>query len=287
MKLLFDSFWRALLYCFMPRVMLLSALPLALLVLLSWLLAYFYWQSAVEAVRQALDAYTELAFVWAWLQRLGAQRLQSVMAPLLVVLVATPLLVLSALLVAALFMTPALAALVAKRRFAQLTRLRGGSLAAGLLWTLGSVLAALLMLVVSLPLWLVPPLALLLPPLIWGWLTYRVMVYDVLAAHASVNERRTLMLRHRLPLLLMGVASGYLGLLPSLVWASGALFVAAFVLLVPLAIWAYTWVFAFSSLWFAHYALAALEQLRATPPVAVLSQPNLATEVLLPPGENS
>jgi len=114
-----------------------------------------------------------------------------------------------------------------------------------------------------------------------------VMVYDVLAAHASVNERRTLMLRHRLPLLLMGVASGYLGLLPSLVWASGALFVAAFVLLVPLAIWAYTWVFAFSSLWFAHYALAALEQLRATPPVAVLSQPNLATEVLLPPGENS
>ena len=31
-----------------------------------------------------------------------------------------------------------------------------------------------------------------------------------------------------------------------------------------MAIWIYTLVFAFSSLWFAHYGLAALEKLRAT-----------------------
>jgi len=31
---------------------------------------------------------------------------------------------------------------------------------------------------------------------------------------------------------------------------------------VPIAIWIYTLVFAFSSLWFAHYTLDALEQLR-------------------------
>ena len=49
-------------------------------------------------------------------------------------------------------------------------------------------------------------------------------------------------------------------------WASGALFAAAFVVLVPLAIWIYTLVFAFSSLWFAHYCLAALElRLRSEP----------------------
>jgi hypothetical protein len=33
-------------------------------------------------------------------------------------------------------------------------------------------------------------------------------------------------------------------------------------ILVPVAIWIYTLVFAFSSLWFAHFCLAALEQLR-------------------------
>jgi hypothetical protein len=117
--------------------------------------------------------------------------------------------------------------------------------------------------VVSIPLWLVPPLILLLPPLIWGWLTYRVMTFDALAEHASREERRQIFRQHRMWLLAMGVVTGYLGAAPSIVWASGALFAAAFVLLVPVAIWIYTLVFAFSALWFAHYCLAALEKLRA------------------------
>jgi len=40
------------------------------------------------------------------------------------------------------------------------------------------------------------------------------------------------------------------------------MFVAMAPILVPVAIWIYTLVFAFSSLWFSHYCLAALEQLR-------------------------
>ncbi len=74
----------------------------------------------------------------------------------------------------------------------------------------------------SVPLWLVPPLVLILPPLIWGWLTYRVMSYDVLAEHASADERRKLMRDHRWPLLAIGVVCGYLGAAPSLLWAFGA-----------------------------------------------------------------
>ena len=60
----------------------------------------------------------------------------------------------------------------------------------------------------------------------------------------------------------MGVLAGYLGAAPSLVWASGAFFPPWFVFLAPLAIWIYTLVFAFSSLWFAHYCLSALQILR-------------------------
>jgi hypothetical protein len=69
-------------------------------------------------------------------------------------------------------------------------------------------------------------------------------------------------------LLGIGVLTGYLGAAPSLLWASGALFAAAFVILAPLAIWIYTLVFAFASLWFAHYCLAALDQLRVERSVA-------------------
>ena len=69
--------------------------------------------------------------------------------------------------------------------------------------------------------------------------------------------------RHRLGLLAIGVMTGLMGAAPSVVWASGALFAAAFVILIPIAIWIYMLVFAFSSLWFAHFALAALAEWRA------------------------
>ena len=66
--------------------------------------------------------------------------------------------------------------------------------------------------------------------------------------------------RRRGWLLLIGVVTGYLGAAPSIVWASGWFFAAAFPVLIPVAIWIYTLVFAFASLWFTHYCLAALEQ---------------------------
>jgi len=110
----------------------------------------------------------------------------------------------------------------------------------------------------------VPPLVLILPPLIWGWLTYRVMAFDALAEHADAAERARILEHHRVPLLVIGLVTGYLGAAPAIVWASGVVFAAAFVVLIPVGIWIYTLVFAFSSLWFAHYCLSALALLRNT-----------------------
>ena len=143
--------------------------------------------------------------------------------------------------------------------------------------------------IVSIPFWLIPPLVLILPPLIWGWLTYKVMVYDVLSEHASKDERRDLISRHKVPLLGMGVVTGYLGAAPSLVWASGAVFIAMAPVLVPLAIWIYTLVFAFSALWFSHYALSALQAMRLAqdasigPPATAAPRTSIGHVELLPP----
>ena len=252
-------------YCLYPRVIGLSFLPLLLIVALAWLLGYWFWDGAVAGVRAWLDASSWLTVVWRWLEDIGLPDLKTVVAPLVVIFSITPLVVVASLLAVALLMTPSLARLVADRRFVGLQRKKGSSWLYGVFWTLLSLLLALGALVLTLPLWLVPPLAMLLPALIWGWLTYRVMVVDVLAEFASAEERRILMTRHRTGLISMGVITGLMGAAPSLVWASGALFAAAFVILVPLAIWIYTLVFAFSSLWFAHYALAALQDLRTEP----------------------
>lgn len=263
MTLLFDSFWRAVAYCLHPRVMLLSILPLILLVVLSLGVGYVYWDLALETVRHWLDASTMVDNLSSWLQAMGVGQLQSVLAPLIVIFAVTPLIVVISLLVVALMMTPALTSLVAEKRFPALERCKGGSFLGSLGWSLLSTLLALVALVVSMPLWLVPPLILVLPPLIWGWLTYRVMAFDALAEHASLEERREIFRRHRLSLMAIGVFCGFLGAAPSLIWASGALLAAAFVVLVPLAIWIYAVVFALSSLWFAHFCLSALQQLRA------------------------
>lgn len=263
MNLFLDSFWRAVAYCVRPRVIALSFLPLILMVAVALGLGYLYWEPAIDWVRTALEGSSMVNNVWGWLQGIGLGSLKTVLAPLVVIFLVTPVIVVVSLLVVAVLMTPALVSLVAERRFPALERKKGSSTILSVFWSLGSTLLALIALVISVPLWLVPPLILILPPLIWGWLTYRVMTFDALAGHASKEERRELIRRHRGWLFGMGVMTGYLGAAPSLVWASGALFAAAFVVLVPLAIWIYTLVFAFSSLWFSHYCLAALQALRA------------------------
>jgi len=263
MPVLIDSFWRAVAYCLLPRVILLSLLPLALMVALTGGLAYFYWTPLVDWMRQALDAWPLLSMFWNWIERLGAGDVKSFIAPMVVIFIVTPVLVILAVLVVAVMLTPTLTNLVAGRRFPDLERKRGGSLIGSIVRTLGATLLALLAFVVSMPLWLIPPLVLVLPPLIWGWLTYRIMSFDALAEHASSEERETLLRAHRWQLLGIGMLCGYLGAAPSIVWASGVLFAAAFVVLIPLAIWIYMLVFAFSTLWFAHYCLEILSRLRA------------------------
>jgi hypothetical protein len=262
MKLLFDSFWRAVAYCLHPRVIVLSLLPLVLMAGLALGLGYFFWEPAIDAVRASFDSWAILKTLLGWLEGVGLANLKTVLAPLVVVFLTTPVIVVLSLLLVAAFMTPAMLTLVARRRFPLLERKHGGSFLGSTFGALWATVAALLALLVSIPLWFVPPLVLVVPPLIWGWLTYRVMSYDVLAEHASADERRTLVRRHRATLLGMGVLTGYLGAAPSLLWASGALAIVFAPVLVPAAVWIYTLVFAFSALWFAHFTLAALQALR-------------------------
>jgi hypothetical protein len=264
MKLLLDAFWRAAAYCLHPQVIALSVLPLLITGGLAGGLGYLFWEPALEQVRATLEGWAVLSTLLQWLESVGAGGFRSVLAPLIVVALSIPVIVVVSLLLVALLMTPAIVNLVAVRRFAQLERRHGAGFFQSAFWSLGCTLVALLALLVSIPFWFVPPLVLVLPPLIWGWLTYRVMSFDALADHASADERRQIMRAHRWPLVAMGVVAGYLGAAPSLLWAVSATLLIFAPLLIVAAVWIYTLVFAFSALWFAHYALAALQALRAT-----------------------
>jgi hypothetical protein len=262
MKPLIDSFWRAGAYCLHPKVIALSLLPLLIGIALTLGLGWFYWEAAVAGVRATLENWQMVDAALNWVESLVGSSFRTVLAPLIVVALAAPVIVVLSVLLVAWLMTPAIVNLVAARRFPTLERKQGAGITTSIVWSLVCTLLALLALVISVPLWFIPPLVLVVPPLIWGWLNYRVMSFDVMADHASADERRQIMRTQRLPLLGMGVISGFLGAAPSLLWAASALTLVFAPLLIVLSVWLYTLVFGFSALWFAHFALATLAQMR-------------------------
>jgi len=258
-------------------VILWSLVPLLLSAGATLTLGWLFWEPAVAAVRGFLEDWALVVSLLAWLEAMGGGAFRSVVAPLIVVALAVPLVVVVSLLLVAWTVTPVLVDWVAKRRFAGLQR-RGGAAGwwASAAWSLGCTLLALGVLVVSLPLWFVPPLAAVIPPLVWGWLAARVFSFDTLVLHATTEERRLVMHQHRWTMLLMGIVCGLMGSLPSLIWALGALTLVFAPLLVLASVWLYTLVFAFASLWFAHFTLAKLHRMRqagaagpASPPLTV------------------
>jgi hypothetical protein len=260
--LMLDAAWRALAYCLHPRVIYLSLLPLLLAAVALGVLSWWGWSDGIASLRQVLDSWGISHALLGWLDSAGLGALRAALVPLLLVILTVPLVLIVCLLLVAGLMTPALVKLVQTRRFPDLQVVKATTWWHSLLWSLGASFAAILMLLLSLPLWLFPLMAVIVPPLIWGWLTYRVMAFDTLADLASPAERQAVLKRHRSTLLAMGVACGYLGGAPAALWALGAWTVLLAPLLIVASVWIYTLVFAFSSLWFAHYLLPVLQASR-------------------------
>jgi hypothetical protein len=282
MKLLFDSFWRAVAYCFHPKVIGLSLLPLLVAGVLTLGLNALFWTSALDAVRSVLEYWSLVNSMLQWMSQVLGNGFRTVFEQMILIALEIPVVVAFVLVLAGLWSTPGAVAMVSARRFPTLERRHGGAWWKGLLWSLLWTFIALLAVLVTLPLWLVPGLALLLPPLIWGWLTAHVMGFDALAEHATAEERQGILRAHRWPMLVMGILTGFLCGVPSLIWTlgPGMLIAAPFVLIV--AIWLYTMIFTFSALWFTHYALTALAALRAAETAMHAVQPSMPGAAPLP-----
>lgn len=227
------------------------ALWLGLQPMIDWLQAWFLAHQGFSTAGQVLN----------WV---GMGAIKTVIVPLLAMWVLLPLMILTALVFVATLALPVVVKHVTYRYYPALEQRHGGTFF-GSLWTFGSTFVIFLALwLVTLPLAVIPPFTFVVQPLLWGWLTYRVMAYDALAQHASSAERQALLRLHRWPLLLIGVVTGAMGAAPTLLWLGGALSVILFPLLAAGAIWLYVLVFVFSGLWFQHYCMAALAKYRAT-----------------------
>ena len=95
-------------YCLHPRVIALSVLPLIIMAVVSLGLGYFFWDAAVAAVRANLESFELVSTMVRWLEGLGLNNLRLVLAPVLLLFLAIPVIVIASLLFVAVFMTPSM-----------------------------------------------------------------------------------------------------------------------------------------------------------------------------------
>jgi hypothetical protein len=266
------AFGRALWSQLHYKMLRLTLLPFAVSVLLWGLLLWLGLQPMIDAIQAYFVSHDGFATVGSALSTVGLGALRPVIVPLLVMWMLLPLMILTALLFIGLFAMPAIHAHVS-RTYPGLEERRGGTLIGSVWMACSGFMLFLVLWLVTIPLAAIPPFGFLIQPLLWGWLTYRVMAYDALAANADAEERRTLLKAHRLPLVCIGCITGAFGTVPTMFWLGGALSVAFFPLLAALSIWLYLLAFVFTGLWFQHYCLAALVKLRGVPTDALTVPP--------------
>lgn len=175
---------------------------------------------------------------FAWIGFTGG--LVAVMA-LFYIAIVFALMVITALVIIATIAMPTVVEHVANRDYPTLMRRNGGTWSASVANAVWVTIVFLIGFVLTMPLWLIAPLALLVPLLWWGWATARMFRYDALVVHASKEERQVLLARHGRSFFAIGVIVSLLNFLPPLFF------------IVPIL----------GGLAFTHFGLRALERLRA------------------------
>src|SRR5690554_1109636 len=164
-----------------------------------------------------------------------------ILVKIALVLAMVPLIYLTAAMLVAIFALPMMIERVARDEYADLEERRGGSNLGSITNTLWASVLFVVLLVVSLPLWLIPGVGLLVSLVLTAWLNARSFGYDSLMQHADRDEIATLPRARREPMLLLGGACALLAHVP-------------FVNLVAPA---------FSALVFVHFMLQSLRRERA------------------------
>lgn len=258
------AYGRALRSQFSGRMLLLSVVPLLLSLALWGSLLYAGMQPLYDWLQDTFREYGLFETSGSILATLGLGFLKTMVVPLAAMLALLPLMIITSLLFIGVGAMPAIARHVSRVQFPNLERKEGGSFLGSLAVNLSGIVVFALLWIVTLPLYALAPVALVVQAVLWGWLTARVMSYDALSIHASLEERRIIVGTRRRQLLLIGTISGLLGALPGVAWIGGALFsVVLFPVLAVLSIWLYLIIFIFTGLWFQYYCLQALADLRA------------------------
>lgn len=193
-----------------PIILAIVLIPMLLALGVWAAIAWMYW----DAWTSAIQGFAVTQTMSPWVADRNVARIAAWFAAGIVLAMLAPVVIVTALLIAAVFAMPVLVGQVAKSDFPLLERRHGGS-AAGSIWNaLSTVVLFAVLWVATLPLWLLGPLAVLLPPLLSAYLNQRLFRYDALAEHADAVEMQRIFELARGRLFLLGLSTGVLYFIP-------------------------------------------------------------------------
>lgn len=140
-----------------------------------------------------------------------------------------PLVWLTALFILGMFGMGEMVDHVAAQSFPALERRRGGGTVGSIANGIATLLGALVLAVVTLPLWLLAPLWPLIPLVIFAWANQRLLRFDALAGHADRGEMRLIFRQRRGHLYLLGLLLALLAYVPVLGFVAPVLFGLTFI----------------------------------------------------------
>lgn len=195
-----------------PKMLALMLGPM-LAALLFWLAAaLFFWEVWVNRLTEVMQN----GFVQQWLAH-GVLAVPShYLISILLILLLLPAIYVTALLITSILAMPMMVAHVAQRAYPQLEYRHGGSTMGSVLNSVLATTAYIVAWVITLPLWLLPPLAIIVPLLLLAYFNQRLFRYDALAEHASQIEYKHIVAHDKKDYLLLGVAVGVLQFVPVL-----------------------------------------------------------------------
>jgi CysZ protein len=196
---------------FHPKMIWLVVWPIGVSLALWIVVAIFFGDDAVAWLANSLSQSTGGQWVGRWLP---VREVTGGLGWVLLIVLLVPLVLATASVIIGVVSMPAMVEHVAGRSYPTLERRRGGTLA-GSVWNAVLAVAVFLGLgVLSLPLWLVPPLWPVLAALLMGYLNQRLFRYDALAEHAGADEMQDLFKRYRRELFGLGVLVSLLSYVP-------------------------------------------------------------------------
>ena len=195
---------------FHPRMLMMVIWPLLVSTVL-WLgVAIFFWGSWIGSLTGMLQSTP----MQQWLEQGFLAVTAHYLIGIVLALLLFPAIYVTALLITATFGMPAMVNHVARRHYPELESKKGGSFTGSLWNALVATFVYCAGWVITLPLWLFSPFALVLPIALMAYLNQRLFGYDALADHASREEYDLLIRRSSNRRYLLGTVSGLLQLVP-------------------------------------------------------------------------